>query len=319
MKRNYINNSVLCAALLLLALPLFATDMNNSGAAFIRMGIGGRVLAMGEAGAAITDDIGSVYWNPAGLAHLRDFEVGTTYNFGLDFDRTHTFAAFGTRLPLGTVAFSWVNAAVSDIEGYVDADTPTGTFSDSEHSLAFSYSNYIGRLSFGVTPKIYFSTIDGETEQGYGLDAGLKLDLGRYLQLGTMVRDITGEFAEDKVPWQVSAGLAANPLGGITLAAEVKMEQDEKPYPCLGAEYWTAIGKDPEADSKLSVTKVSEKSSWEDALANLETGIRLGYSNERLSAGTGFRFRNLQLDYVFRLNRHDLFSDDHIISMILRF
>jgi len=211
MKRNYINNSVLCIALLLLVLPLFAADMNNSGAAFIRMGIGGRVLAMGEAGAAITDDIGSVYWNPAGLAHLRDFEVGTTYNFGLDFDRTHTFAAFGTRLPLGTVAFSWVNAAVSDIEGYVDADTPTGTFSDSEHSLAFSYSNYIGRLSFGVTPKIYLSTIDGETEQGYGLDAGLKLDLGRYLQLGAMFRDITSEYAEDKVPWQVSAGLAANP------------------------------------------------------------------------------------------------------------
>jgi hypothetical protein len=35
--------------------------------------------------------------------------------------------------------------------------------------------------------------------------------------------------------------------------------------------------------------------------------------------GTGVRFRNFQLDYAFRLNNHDIFSDDHIISLIFRF
>ena len=28
---------------------------------------------------------------------------------------------------------------------------------------------------------------------------------------------------------------------------------------------------------------------------------------------------NLQLDYAYRINNHEIFNDDHIVSMILRF
>ncbi len=305
--------------LLFVTLPLAAQDVNNSVAAFMRMGIGARIIAMGEAGSTVSQDIVSGYWNPAGLAKMKDFEVGTMYNLSMDNDRSHKYASIGTRLSFGAVAFSWVNAGVSDIDGFDDSGEPTGSFSDEEHSFALSYGNSIGRFSFGFSPKLYVSTIDDESETGYGLDAGIKLDINQYLEAGVMARDIYSDYTNAEVPYEISAGLALFPFVGVTIAADAKIEQDQDPYFCFGAEYWTSIGRDPEADSKLSVVNVSEAGSWEDVLSYTQTGLRLGFNQGRLSAGTGIRFRSFQLDYVFRLNNHDIFSDDHILSLILRF
>jgi hypothetical protein len=314
-----LRNLLLGTLLLVIALPAFADDVNNSAAAYMRMGVGARIVAMGEAGSAVSRDITSGYWNPAGLTMMKDVEVGTMYNFGLDHDRNHKYAAFGKRFGFGALALSWVNTGVSDIDGYDATGNPTGSFSDDEHNIALSYANYYKRLSYGATPKFYLSSLDGETEAGFGIDVGAKYDLNQYLVAGLMVRDLYGTYAGDRVPYELALGVGAYPLIGVTLAADLKWEQGESPYPCFGAEYWTSIGKDPEADSKLSVVTVREKSTWGDAFSYAQTGIRLGFNQGRFSAGTGIRFRNFQLDYVFRLNNHDIFSDDHIISMILRF
>lgn len=312
------------AALLLLAMfaiCLSAQEVNNSLAAYMRMGVGARVIAMGEAGSTVTEDIASAYWNPAGLVMMKDFEVGTMLNVAMDNDRSYQYASIGKRFGIGALAISWVNAGVGDIEGFDESGQPTGTFTDQEHNFALSYANRIGRFSFGVTPKFYLSSIDGDNETGYGLDAGMKLDLSQYLEIGAMARDIYGKYGEEeiKVPYELSAGLAIYPFLGLTIAADAKMEEEEDPYFCFGAEYWTAIGSDTEADSKLSVVSVSEKGSWENVLSDLQTGLRLGYNREKFCVGTGVRFRNLQLDYAFRMNNHDIFSDDHILSLILRF
>ena len=319
LSHSTLNHMILSALLLLIALPVLAADGNNSAAAYMRMGIGARIVAMGEAGSAITRDVTSGYWNPAGLTMMKDIEVGTMYNFSLDHDRSHKYAAIGKRFNFGALALSWINAGVTDIEGFDPAGNPTGNFSDDEHNISISYANYHKRISYGVTPKFYLSSMDGEAEAGFGLDIGGRYDINQYLEAGLMIRDLYGTYAGDRVPLELSAGLAAYPLMGVTLAADLKWEQAENPYVCLGAEYWTSIGKDPEADSKLSVISVREKSTWGDVFSYAQTGVRVGFNQRRFSAGTGIRFRNFQLDYVFRLNNHEIFGDDHIISMILRF
>jgi hypothetical protein len=319
MKKNLTIYILPLLLLALAALPLMAQDMNNSLLSWARMGVGARVIAMGEAGSTVTSDVASGYWNPAGLMRMKDFEVGTMINVAMDNDRSHNYAALGQRFGFGALAFSWVNARVSDIDGYDDNGNPTGTFADDEHSFALSYANSIGKFSFGFTPKFYLSTMDGETESGYGVDAGAKLDLNQYLEIGVMGRDVYGKFGESEIPYQISAGLAAYPFAGVTLAADAKLEKDENVTFCFGAEYWTSIASDPEADSKLSVVSVKEQSSWEETLSTLQTGIRLGYNQGRLSAGTGIRMRNFQLDYVFRYNDHEVFGNDHILSLTLRF
>lgn len=303
----------------MIATSLRAADVNNSAAAYMRMGVGARVIAMGEAGSTVSRDVASSYWNPAGLVHMKDYELGTTYNFSLGLDRSHSYIGIGKNYAFGALAFSWINAGVANIEGYDESGQPTGIFSDEEHCFALSYAYNLNRVSLGLSPKFYLSQIDAETETGYGVDLGVRYDLNQYLELGLMARDLYGKLGEVTLPYQIAAGLAVYPLAGMTLAADVKLEQDENPTYALGAEYWTAIGRDPEGGSQLASEALNEENAWTDILADVQTGLRLGFGDNRLSAGTGIRFRNFQLDYVFRLNNHEIFNDDHILSLILRF
>lgn len=322
MNKSLTPNALLISLIMLLTgLNLSAADINNSLAAYLRMGVGARVIAMGEAGSTVSQDVVAGFWNPAGLASLKDLEVATMYKIGMGFDRSHNYAAIGKNFRFGALAFSWMNASVGDIDGYDTNGNPTGSFSTDEHCLALSYALDFNRLSLGLTPKFYYSSYATaeDNESGYGVDLGVRYDINQYLEAGAMVRDAYGVLGGDRIPYEITAGLAVYPLAGITLAADAKLEQDEDPLFCFGAEYWTSIGRDPEAGSQLSDAPVSEENSWSDILSDVQTGLRLGYNDGQLSAGTGIKFRNFQLDYTFRLNNHEIFNDDHILSLILRF
>ena len=310
---------ILIIALMLIAVAAINAQDNNSAAAYIRMGIGARIMAMGDAGTATTSDITAAYWNPAGLYNIKDIEFASMYNLKMGYDRSFKYAAFGRRYSFGSLALNWVNATVDDIEGYTEDNQPTGFFNNNEHNIGLSYANKIWDVQFGITPKVYLSMIDDETKSGFGLDLGAKYDINQYLVAGVMVRDAYGSIDGETIPYQLSVGVAAYPFLGITLAGDVKMEKSEDPVIAIGAEYWTSIGKDAEANSKLSVVSVKERNTWQDVLSNAQTGVRLGFNDGRFSVGTGLKLRNLQLDYAYRINNHDIFSDDHIVSMILRF
>lgn len=319
MKRNTLIKIVALSCLMILALPIFAGDVNNSAAAYIRMGIGARIVAMGEAGTATAKDVTAAYWNPAGLSYLKDIEFATTYALDMGYDRNYQHAAIAKRFGFGVMALSWVNAGVSDIIGTDINNNDTGVFDDSENNIAISYASRYKQLSYGITPKIYTSSIDGDTEVGFGVDLGAKYDINQYLEAGLMLRDIYGTLADDTIPYQAQLGVTAYPFLGVTLAADVHYEKSEDPYLIFGAEYWTTVGKDPEADSKLSVINVQERNAWADLLSNFQTGLRVGFNDNRFSAGAGIRFRNFQIDYAYRIGNHDIFGDDHLLGLILRF
>ena len=318
-QRKTIRKALLVLAILTLASTLLSKPVNNSAAAFMRMGVGARIIAMGEAGSTVSRDVSSGYWNPAGLTMLKDVEIGSMYNFGMNLDRNHSYIAIGKSFNFGSMAINWVNAGTSNIEGYDDNDNPTGVFDDKTHNLAVSYANDYQRLSYGATAKLYMSNLDDDTKSGIGLDIGAKYDINQYLEAGLMLRDLYGGYADDTVPMEASLGVAAYPFIGVTLAADFKWEMGENPYPALGAEYWTSLGKDPEADSQLNVISIKERNTWKESFSYAQTGLRIGFNQNRFSMGTGIRFRNFQLDYAFRLNNNDIMSDDHIISMIFRF
>lgn len=309
---------VLTVILIMLAQLVQAQD-NNSAAAYIRMGIGARTIAMGEAGTASTMDVTSAYWNPAGLHNMKDVEFSSMYALNMGYDRSYKYAAIGKRYEFGSLALNWINASVDDIAGYDDNDQPTGFFGYNEHNIALSYANSWKRIQYGITPKFYLSSMDDEVKTGAGFDLGLRYDINQYLVAGLMARDLYAKVGSDKVPYEISMGLSAFPFIGINLAADLKLEEKEGFSYAFGAEYWTSIGKDPEADSKLSVVEIAERNTWSSVFGSAQTGIRLGFNDSRLSVGTGLKLSNLQLDYVYRINNHEIFNDDHMLSLIIRY
>ncbi|MEW6681037.1 MAG: hypothetical protein AB1297_08510, partial [bacterium] len=53
----------------------FAGEPGKTAMAFLKLGQGARVNGMGEAFVGLADDINSLYWNPAGLANLKEREA----------------------------------------------------------------------------------------------------------------------------------------------------------------------------------------------------------------------------------------------------
>src|SRR5437762_1251930 len=57
-----------------------ASDTGTTAANFLKLGIGPRAIAMGEAQVGLADDVYAAYWNPAGLAPLKVPEAGFVQN-----------------------------------------------------------------------------------------------------------------------------------------------------------------------------------------------------------------------------------------------
>ncbi len=90
-------------------------DFSKLAMSDLMIGLGTRATAMGSMGVAITNDLSSLYWNPAGLTHLQSTEVEFLHNswmldtgretllFGLPVTQTGRLAAGISYLGLGTI------------------------------------------------------------------------------------------------------------------------------------------------------------------------------------------------------------------------
>src|SRR5437660_8288092 len=83
-----------------------AADPGTTSANLLRLGIGPRATAMGEAQVGLADDVYAAYWNPAGLALLQTPEAGFVHTQYIQ-DIQSDYAAYAHPNPtLGTLAAS---------------------------------------------------------------------------------------------------------------------------------------------------------------------------------------------------------------------
>ena len=131
------------------------------------------------------------------------------------------------------------------------------------------------------------------------MDFGAKYDINQYLEIGQWPRPVW-RIHGATVPYQISipGGLSQ----GLNPAADAKMEKDEDPYFCFGAEYWTSIGEI--RGGFQAVCRLRERAKFMGGNAFTLQTITAGLQLRLLSAGTGIKLRNFQLDYVFRYNNH---------------
>ena len=127
------------------------------GAQFLKIEVGARGFAMGDAMDPIVNDASSVFWNPAGLAESKDknlFTVKTNWLAGI----YHSAAAFSMPSPIpmlkGNIALSYVGLGTDEIkETTVLQQNGTGnTFSVKNYSLGVGYAyNFTHKFSLTNT------------------------------------------------------------------------------------------------------------------------------------------------------------------------
>ncbi len=272
---------------LLFVSTIFAQSAGNSGLAFLKMGFGARNVSMGDAGTAISNDVTSLFYNPANLAATSGSEIMLMHNQWIQGINSELLGArssiFGIPFAIGFNVTS-----VSDIEVRTKPGDPL---------TKFNAEYFFGSLSSG------FNITDN-------IAAGLTV---KYLYEGMYTNDATG--------WGFDFGLSYNtPLKGLKAAAVIKnlgsmnkLMQESTKLPTelrIGPAYSFNL-----IDPKFEITTTAEFQKYTltndnhinvgaeifyDHLIALRGGYQSGYESKSFTGGFGLMWGNLHFDYAFQ-------------------
>ena len=204
-KLNFIIIFTLCTCLIgLHANAQEEAETNKSGttvAQFLKIGVGAR--AMGQAGSFVahSDDVYSLYWNPAGITKVKNvaFAVVHTEWFA---DITHQF--LGLVLPVNANSAVGFQATILNMDQIeittIDEPHGTGEFYDAG-DLAIGVSYAIKLTNFfavGITGKYIQQKIYNESASTYAFDISSQLDVPFHgLKMGMNFSNFGGKMKMD--------------------------------------------------------------------------------------------------------------------------
>jgi len=146
-----------------------------STAQFLKIGVGGRASAMGDAFVAVANDASALYWNPAGLVQFSNDQVIFSHNKWV-VDISHDFLGAVYHLD-HTNAFGVSVTSVTMEDMPVTTEfAPLGTgeyFGYSDLAVAITYARKMTeQFSFGGTIKYMEETLDKLKMRGVMIDLG---------------------------------------------------------------------------------------------------------------------------------------------------
>lgn len=258
-----------------LALPAQAKGPGTTSANFLKVGVGARATALGEAYTALVSDASALYWNPAALANIKNSEFFTAYNsYLLGVSQGYIALSFPSLDGIIGIGVNYMD--MGTFEGYDKDGNPIAGFGATDTYIFLGYGRNLSEgWSLGIALGSLSDTIQGDTESAFVGTVGVLKKIGGKHRIGIAVQNFGQGLGGDPLPLTFKVGVATEfPL--FTVSADVCLPNDNNFYFCLGAE-------------------------WNPTKA---FSLRAGYRNGRdegpgLSAGAGFKIGTLTLDYAF--------------------
>ncbi|MBK7629913.1 MAG: PorV/PorQ family protein [Ignavibacteriales bacterium] len=152
-----------------------------STAQFLKIGVGGRATAMGDAFIAVANDVSALYWNPAGLTQFSENQVMFSHNQWV-VDINHDFLGAVYHLDeTNTFGVSLTSLSMDEMKVTTEY-APFGTgeyFGFSDIGFSISYSRKMTeQFSFGGTVRYIEESLDKLKMRG------IMIDLGTYYWTG---------------------------------------------------------------------------------------------------------------------------------------
>ncbi|MCR4417230.1 MAG: PorV/PorQ family protein [Ignavibacteria bacterium] len=287
---------------------------------FLKIGVGGRAIGMGESFIAVANDASALYWNPAGIVQFYDHQVMFSHTEWVA-DIKHEFAGYVHHLSdVDAVGISFTSLHMDDMKVTTEL-MPFGTgeyFSFGDIAIGLSYAHkFTEQFSFGFTIKYARETLDKLYMDGFLVDLGTYYWTG----LGTSrfsvsVTNFGGnmaprgevtllngkkitEFQSFSPPTMFRIGFAVEPVYNethkLTTSIQINHPNDNSENLALGLEY-----------------------SWQN-LFFLRGGYKLNVDEQRFAFGAGVKapisFANLSFDYAY--NSFTRLGSTHRFSIIL--
>ena len=219
-----------------LSFSSYASGPGTTGANFLKIGVGARASAMGEAFTALADDGTSIYWNPAGLTKLVNRELLVMYNISYQ-DIDQGYLSLASPLARGTIGVGINYVHIGGIEGTDEQGNFTGDFSASDFQASLAYARCISpRLRFGASAGILQDAINEDKKTAYFSNVGLLLKTGRLFSIGIAFQNIGSKLEEDPLPFIYRAGVAIE-LENFNISVDAVKPMDDDFYYCSGIEW----------------------------------------------------------------------------------
>ena len=300
---------ILVTLILLGAVPGSASIRKSglTGAAFLKIGVGARAVALGSAYTTIPGDANQMFWNPAGIAiDGGRSQVALSYNRWIA-DLNHFAAAmshdFGN---VGTLGVGLVGLGLAGVDNADGADrdavppvlettytgfrdTGSGNYDYQDLALQVSWAREF-RLTLGATAKVINQNIDELSATAAAVDFGAIYRVGyRGARIGARINNLGDDLKFFKVaaplPLLFSIGSAVDLVDNdqglkVTLLADATKPQDSEQLLFTAAE-----------------------AEYRDFL-KLRGGYKFNYSNEtdeKVDEVTGSRFSAPRTEEGFTL------------------
>ncbi|RPI07127.1 MAG: PorV/PorQ family protein [Ignavibacteriae bacterium] len=206
------NSIVLCLGLLLLGYSTLCaqggvTKVGTAAAKFLSIDVGPQATAMGSAYVSIANDVSAMYWNPAGVARMNNFEAAfssTKWIADISFNYAGVVVPVGG---FGTLGLNATFLTMDQIER-TTTESPDGTgefFDAGSYAFGLVYSrNLTDQFSIGVNVKYINERLYHSNADGFALDVGALFDTHfNGLKLGMCISNYGTKMQLDGQDFQV--------------------------------------------------------------------------------------------------------------------
>lgn len=204
------------------------TGYGGTAGEFLLLGAGARGAALGGAFAALTQDVTSLYYNPAGLAQMsRPSAMVSTYSYvantryswvGIGLPMSGGARALG--VSVGTFGFS--DQPVYTLE---DPDGTGETYSVAETFIGATYSqNFSDRFSAGFTAKMISDHLGSTSATGFAIDFGTNFHAmvgERPIRAAFVIDNLGSNLRHDGAALETGV-TRAPPLGTVDIPQELQ-------------------------------------------------------------------------------------------------
>jgi len=218
------------SVIILRSTSAYPADAGGQPTAMLEWGVGARPVAMGGAFTAVAEGPTGFWWNPAGVAQVRENGFETALRT-MSFDRQAGYLTFVH--PFGkeeaAMGLSWIYAGVGDVYSFDQDGVAGDKISDYTNVFAFSFARRFTErrsplaLAVGINLRYIQHNIANINAYTVGFDLGAQI---RY-----KLRQVTR-------PGQVSPELR----GGVSV------QRLNQSYPWLTEKYWVEQGESHGSD-----------------------------------------------------------------------